>query len=249
MTFSLTLRYVVLLKTLETICVCVFADGSKWEYDQCHSGSRSRKSPSPVPNGKLASYMLGLTPEFTAAPIPLHRISACTTTTTGKVQHIQNCFGENCQLGVVFQVLKSGFSDGSVENVLNFYYSFILGQLFFCIEPLVRAFDQNIIDRQGLLMHVLMLFYSQASTELQILRVLTGPVLTNDCSPSTLVPRIPFVYSRYRSRPDHSLATRPRNSQQTIRGTVIRSTAAKNKRKKEIKKILHYNSHVVHFCA
>ena len=51
------------------------------------------------------------------------------------------------------------------------------------------------------------------------------------------------VYSRYRSRLDHLLVTRPRNSQQTIRGTVIRSnrggtsTATENKRKTRHKKV------------
>ena len=45
------------------------------------------------------------------------------------------------------------------------------------------------------------------------------------------------VNSRYRSRLDHFLVTRSRNSQQTIQGTVIRSnrggtsTATKKKRK------------------
>ena len=41
---------------------------------------------------------------------------------------------------------------------------------------------------------------------------------------STLVPRIDLCeFSRYRSRLDHLLVTRPRNSQQTIQGTVFRS--------------------------
>ena len=106
----------------------------------------------------------------------------------------------------------------------------------------VRASDQHIIDRQGLQMQmylllVLILFYSQASTRLQILWVFTGRGLTNDCSYRHSSPESTCANSCYRSRPDHLRVTRARNPQQTIQGTVIRgnrggtSTAAKNKRK------------------
>ena len=82
------------------------------------------------------------------------------------------------------------------------------------------------------LLLVLILFYSQASTQLQILWVFTGRVLTNRSHRHSSL-ETTCVHSRYRSR----LVTRAGNSQQTIRGTVIRSnrgdksTATKNKRK------------------
>ncbi|GJQ74587.1 Eip74EF [Trypoxylus dichotomus] len=57
---------------------------AKWEYEHCRTNSsRSRKSPSPVPNGKLSNYILGINPDFTVAPLH-HRIS-CATTTTGSL--------------------------------------------------------------------------------------------------------------------------------------------------------------------
>ena len=66
------------------------------------------------------------------------------------------------------------------------------------------------------------LLYSQASTQLQIW-VFTGRVLTNDCSHRYSSPELTCVHSHYRSRLDQLLAKRPRNWQQTIRRTVIRS--------------------------
>ena len=62
----------------------------------------------------------------------------------------------------------------------------------------------------------------------------TGRVLTNDCSHWHSSPESTCVYSRYRSRLDHFLTTRLRNSQQTIRGTVIRGTVIRSNRYKKI---------------
>ena len=102
---------------------------------------------------------------------------------------------------------------------------------------MVRASDQSVIDRQGILVKIslvagskIVLFTSKHSHKFY-------EYSQAECFPPTLVPRPTCANSRYHSRLDHSLATRPRNSQQTIRGTVIRSnrggtsTATKNKRK------------------
>ena len=109
------------------------------------------------------------------------------------------------------------------------------------VFSLVRTSDQN-IDRRGILMQILLV------AGLNIVLFTSKNTVTNTMSvhrPSaderllsqTLVPRSTCVYSRYRSRLDHFLMTRSRNSQRTIWGTVIRSnrggtsTAIKSKRK------------------
>ena len=56
------------------------------------------------------------------------------------------------------------------------------------------------------------LFYSQTSTQLQILWVFTGRVLTNDCSLRHSSPESICANSRYRSHLDHFLVTRPNDS-------------------------------------
>ena len=82
-------------------------------------------------------------------------------------------------------------------------------------------------------------FNSQASTQLQISRVFTGRVLTNDCSH----PQPPNRLVRTRSRLDHFPVMRPKefatndsgNRDSSNRGRM--STATNNKRKTRDKKV------------
>ena len=101
--------------------------------------------------------------------------------------------------------------------------------LFAWREVLVRASDQSIIDRQGIPMQILLV------AGLKIVLVTSKDTVTNFMSahrptaderllpPDTRPQKPTCPNSRYRSRLDHLLVTRPRNSQQTIQGTVIRS--------------------------
>ena len=110
-------------------------------------------------------------------------------------------------------------------NLLNLTSFFQIWQLF--LESLVRASDQNIFDRQGILMQILLvsgfnvvLFTSKHTvTNISVHRTSAD----ERCSHRHSSPESTCACSRYRSRLDNFQMTRPRNSQQTIRGTVIRS--------------------------
>ena len=101
------------------------------------------------------------------------------------------------------------------QNVNNTFASKWSANFIYCwLGPLIKVL---LIDKVSWCKYysllVQKLFYSQASTQLQIL----WRVLTNDCSHRHSSPESTCVYSPYCycSPPDHS--------QQTIRGTLIRS--------------------------
>ena len=103
-----------------------------------------------------------------------------------------------------------------------------------------------------------MLLYSQASTQLQknIMSVNRPSVDKRLVPTDTRLPEPTCANSRHRSHLDHFLATRLRNSQQAIQGTVFRSnrggtsTAIKNKRKtKRIKTFYTTTNSIKYFTS
>ena len=162
------------------------------------------------------------------AEAPINRKAATAITATTNTAFRSD---ETGQCGLTITEKRSTFLPTShtlklvetiVENRLKDYTKntqILLKHLFiFKKKHVVRTSDQSIIDRQGILMQILLVAGSKMSVRGElykstVLRYLfTGWVLANDCFHRHSSQEPTCANSRNRSRLNHLLTMRPRNS-------------------------------------